>query len=95
SASELGMELPGCIRGRYVEDPYFRKIVAKPDEFQHFQYVDGLLYKREEGSHLLCVPDIRVGSRKLREILLKHAHSLLAHLGSKKTLDYLRAELWW
>nr|VWO95354.1 Uncharacterized protein [Ganoderma boninense] len=90
SASELGMELPGCLRGRYVEDPYFRKIVAKSGEFPHFQYIDGLLFKLEGNTHLLCVPDIRIGSRKLREVLLRHAHSVLAHLGSRKTLDYIR-----
>ena len=64
TAGEPGMEMPGCIRGRYVEDPYFRKIFAAPDQFANFQYVDGLLYKvTEEGTHLLCIPDIRVGSR--------------------------------
>lgn len=31
----------------------------------------------------------------MREIVLKHAHSLLAHLGAKKTLEYLRCEVWW
>ncbi|KAJ3000255.1 hypothetical protein NUW54_g6809 [Trametes sanguinea] len=36
-----------------------------------------------------------MGSRRLREILLRQAHSVLAHLGTKKTLAYLRDEVWW
>ena len=96
TAGESGMELPGCMRGRYVEDPYFKKIFAAPDQFPHFKYVDGLLYKvMDDGAHLLCIPDILVGSRWLREVLLRHAHSILAHLGTRKTAEYLRGEVWW
>lgn len=92
TASEPGMEMPACIRGQYVEDPYFKKIFVDPDQFEHFKYIDGLLYKvSEEGTHLLCIPDILIGSRRLREVLLRHAHSILAHLGTRKTLEYTRA----
>ncbi|TFK78921.1 hypothetical protein K466DRAFT_506499, partial [Polyporus arcularius HHB13444] len=95
TASELGLSFPTCLRGRYTEDAYFRKIAADPAAFPLFQYTDGLLYKQEGDSCLLCVPDVLLGPRKAREILIRHAHSLLAHLGSRKTLDYLRGELWW
>ena len=96
TAGESGMEMPGCMRGRYVEDPYFKRIFAAPDQFQHFRYVDGLLYKvTEEGLYLLYIPDIMVGSRQIREVLLRHAHSILAHLGTRKTVEYLRGEVWW
>ncbi len=96
TASEPGMELPGCMRGRYVKDPYFKKIFASLDQFPHFRNVDGLLYKvSDEETYQLCIPDILVGSCRLREVLLRHAHSVLAHLGTRKTLDYLRREVWW
>ncbi|TFK78875.1 hypothetical protein K466DRAFT_506587, partial [Polyporus arcularius HHB13444] len=95
TASELGLALPGDLRGRYVEDPYFRKIVRSPAEFPHFEYRDGLLYQRDHAVYRLCIPDILIGTRRLREILLKHAHSVLAHLGPRKTLEYLRSEVWW
>ncbi|RDX43294.1 hypothetical protein OH76DRAFT_1307167, partial [Lentinus brumalis] len=95
TASEVGMALPGCLRGRYAEDTFFRKILATPDQFPHFVYTDGLLYKKQAGTHLLCIPDVLFGSRRLREILLRHAHSIHAHLGTKKILEYLRAEVWW
>ncbi|TFK79387.1 hypothetical protein K466DRAFT_505652, partial [Polyporus arcularius HHB13444] len=95
TASELGMRLPGDLRGRYVEDAYFKKIIRSPAQFPHFQYTDGLLYQKDGAVYRLCIPDILVGSRRLREILLRHAHSLLAHLGHKKTLELLRTEVWW
>ncbi|KAJ2968610.1 hypothetical protein NUW54_g13166 [Trametes sanguinea] len=90
------MELPECLRNRYAEDPYFKRILEAPEHFTGFEYVDGLLYEKHgEATYRLCIPDIRVGSRKLREVLLKSAHSVLAHLGTRKTLEYLRSEVWW
>ena len=57
------MELPGSLWGQYVEDSFFRKIFAAPDQFSYFKYVDGLLYKlTEEGVYLLCILDIMIGS---------------------------------
>ena len=96
TAGEPGMELPGCIRGHYVEDPYFKKIFAAPDQFPQFKYIDSLLYKvTDDGAYLLCVPDILMGLHRLREVLLWHVHSILAHLGTHKTLEYLCGEVWW
>lgn len=43
----------------------------------------------------MCVPDIMVGNRKAREVVITHAHSILAHLGARKTLWYLRESVWW
>ncbi|PIL23014.1 hypothetical protein GSI_14321 [Ganoderma sinense ZZ0214-1] len=95
TASELGMQLPSGLHGRYAEDKFFRKIAAAPHEFPHFEYTDGLLYKKQGNAYLLCIPDVRIGSRRLREVLIRHAHSILAHLRSRKTLEYLRSEVWW
>ena len=81
TAGDTGMQLPGGFRGRYSEDPYFRKIVSSPSDHPLFEYNDGLLYKRHGDTYLLCVPDILVGSRRVREILIRHTHSILAHLG--------------
>ncbi len=81
--------------GRYREDGYFRKVVNNIAGSPHFIYPDGLLYKIQDGSHLLCIPDVYVGTRRIWEIILRHSHSILAHLGFRKTLDYLRAKVWW
>ena len=36
-----------------------------------------------------------VDGQNVREHLIEQAHSLLAHLGTTKTLTYLREHLWW
>ncbi|OJT02036.1 Retrovirus-related Pol polyprotein from transposon 17.6 [Trametes pubescens] len=95
TASEPGVQLPGALRGRYVEDAFFRKIMDAPSQFPHFALVDGLLYKKDDGAYRLCIPDVLFGTRNLKEIVIRQAHSLLAHLGSKKTMAYLRDEVWW
>ncbi|KAL7284480.1 hypothetical protein ACG7TL_001771 [Trametes sanguinea] len=95
SAGELGVPLPEGLRGRYTDDPYFRRILKCPDEFPQFALIDGLLYKDEEGTTFLCIPDVMFGTRRIREVILRHAHSILAHLGHEKTLAYLRGEVWW
>ena len=92
------MEMPGCMCSCYIEDPYFKKIFVSPEQFPQFKYIDGLLklYKvTDNGAYLLCVPDILVGSRKLHEVILHHTHSILVHLGTCKTLEYLHGEVWW
>jgi len=89
------VNLPSCLRNRYSSDEFFKRIVGNVKEFKNFEFEDGLLSVKSAGKVLLCIPDIAIGGRKIREILIKHAHSLLAHLGSAKTLSYLRESVWW
>jgi len=44
---------------------------------------------------VICVPNIKVGNRRLQEMIVDQAHSMLAHLGAYKTLSYLREFVWW
>ena len=41
------------------------------------------------------MPDILIDGRKARERLITQAHSVLAHLGTVKTLAYLHDHVWW
>ncbi|KIL59511.1 hypothetical protein M378DRAFT_30681, partial [Amanita muscaria Koide BX008] len=79
----------------YGEDPFFAKILAKPTEYADFREEDGLILKRVGDVEALCIPDITISGRNAREIIISHVHSLLAHLGYKKTLQVLREETWW
>jgi len=36
-----------------------------------------------------------IGSRKIWEIIISQAHSILAHLGAQKTIYYLKDNVWW
>ena len=73
----------------------FNLIIDKPKEFQNFDVEDGLIYMKEAGRRLLCIPKILVNNRSIREIIIAEAHSMLAHLGASKTLSYLRDHVWW
>lgn len=57
--------------------------------------MDGLVVLRDDGAERLCIPDVLTDGRSLHEIVISHAHSLLAHLGAYKTLCLLRDHVWW
>ncbi|KAF9492589.1 hypothetical protein BDN71DRAFT_1351567, partial [Pleurotus eryngii] len=89
SSSNEGIDVPSEIKDKYGEDVVFKNIVARPNEFRNYEVDKGLLYLRRDGKRVLCVPLVYVKGRNVREIIIAEAHSLLAHLGALKTLDYL------
>ncbi|CAK5276903.1 unnamed protein product, partial [Mycena citricolor] len=56
---------------------------------------DGLVYLRNKDHVALCIPRIELDGRSVQEIVISEAHSILAHLGPRKTLDYLKEYVWW
>ncbi|KAI0374720.1 hypothetical protein BV20DRAFT_913647, partial [Pilatotrama ljubarskyi] len=95
SDSSEGVHLQKEIRQRYGEDPFFGDILKNPKHFKNFVVEDGLVLLKEQGRELLCIPNIIVNGRNIREIVISHAHSLLAHLGPHKTSSLLRDHVWW
>ncbi|OSD01086.1 hypothetical protein PYCCODRAFT_1370133, partial [Trametes coccinea BRFM310] len=94
SASD-GIHLESAIKGRFKEDPFFEPILANPRQYKNFVVKDGLVYLRDCGRELICIPHVLVDGRNVREIVITHAHSLLAHLGAAKTVNLLRDHVWW
>ena len=83
-------------KGRYKEDSFFQKILDTPKAFKNFSLTeDGFIRLKLPDRIVVCIPDIKIGERTLREMVIDQAHSLLAHLGAKKTLSYLREYVWW
>ncbi|KAJ3475739.1 hypothetical protein NLI96_g11638 [Meripilus lineatus] len=95
ATAEEGINLTSELRNRYSEDKFFKEIIEHPRNHKNFEYRDGILTIKMDGTQLLCIPDIRIRNRSVREIVISHAHSLLAHLGSYKTLRFLRDHIWW
>jgi transposase InsO family protein len=87
--------LPFCLRNRYEEDPFFKNILEAPKEYKNFELEGGLIFLKVDNKRLLCIPRIVVEGRSAQEVVISHAHSLLAHLGAHKTLIYLRDHVWW
>ncbi|KAI0366026.1 hypothetical protein BV20DRAFT_953211, partial [Pilatotrama ljubarskyi] len=90
-----GVDLLGVLRGRYTEDKFFQAILEQPKQFKNFRCEGGLVYLKDNSREVLCIPDVLVNERSVREIVILHAHSLLAHLGPYKTLSMLRDHVWW
>ncbi|KAJ2911813.1 hypothetical protein MD484_g8600, partial [Candolleomyces efflorescens] len=93
--STAGIDLIHELRDSYSQDPIFKPIVAKPSEFRNFVVENGIVYLKENSKRLLCIPKVLILGRNAREIVIDEAHSLLAHLGASKTIEYLRHHVWW
>ncbi|OJT03699.1 Transposon Ty3-I Gag-Pol polyprotein [Trametes pubescens] len=90
-----GIHLKTELRGQYEEDGLFKAVLESPKQHKNFIVLDGLVFLRERGCELLCIPNVIIRGRSAWEIGITHAHSLLAHLGTSKTASLLRDHVWW
>lgn len=71
-------------------------LAQHPREHRMFHVLDSHVYHCSNAmGDLLCIPDIKIDGRSVCELCISQAHSILAHLGSRKTIAYLRGEVWW
>ncbi|KAE9401245.1 hypothetical protein BT96DRAFT_745930, partial [Gymnopus androsaceus JB14] len=94
TASRSKLDLEVILKNQYKNDSIFKKIIDKPKDFQNFEVSDGLVYLKLRDRKVLCIPKLTINGRNIRECIIDEAHSLLAHLGPKKTMDYLRDHVW-
>ncbi|CAA7268279.1 unnamed protein product [Cyclocybe aegerita] len=90
-----GIDILKEIRNNYSSDTVFKPVVEKPSEYKNFDVKDGFVYLKQGDRKLLGIPSIKVNNRSAQEIIITEGHSVLAHLGFKKTYDYLRESVWW
>jgi hypothetical protein len=93
--NDTGLDLLIEIKGHYQDDSTFKSILERPKDFRNFEVVDDLIYIKMNGRNLLCIPKLMIDGRQLYETIIAEAHSMLAHLGPNKTLNYLRDHVWW
>ena len=80
----------------YPEDKFLSNIVENPECYNKFELRKGILWTRNrQGEHVLCIPKGTVEGKTLRGSLLDACHRTLGHLGSHKTLEYVRRWFWW
>lgn len=89
SQSTPGLDLLAEFCGKYGLDPTFQSILARPRDFLNFKVDGQLVYLKRPEGRVLCIPKILVQGRSAHEVVILEAHSMLAHLGAGKTLDYL------
>lgn len=83
-------------KGWYKEDLFFQKILETPKAFKNFSLTkDRFICINLPDRTVICIPDIKISEWMLQEMVINQAHSLLAHLGAKKTLSYLHEYIWW
>ena len=95
SESLQGLDLLAELRGKFELDPSFKTIIDKPNDFRNFEVERQLVYLKTQGKRVLCIPKVMIQGRNAREFVISEAHSMLAHLGASKTLDYLKDHVWW
>ena len=95
TSSDLSVPLVESVRNRYNEDKFFELILVNPGEFTNFLVEDGLVFFISEGAKTIAIPDIKAGGWNIRELITSQAHSILTHLGDKKTATYMRDQVWW
>jgi Integrase zinc binding domain len=84
------------IKDGYARHQAWRGILSEPKNFPKFSIVDGLIFRlADSGDPLLMLPDAAHRGEKIIGIAIEHAHGILGHLGSKKTLDYVHKHYWW
>ncbi|KAI0038192.1 hypothetical protein FA95DRAFT_1505977, partial [Auriscalpium vulgare] len=90
-----GTFLPAVIHG-YADDPTFKKILSDPKAHERFTvHGDLITTHNRAGEEVLCVPSTLHGKRRLTEIVIDLAHTMLGHFGPQKTADYIRRFYWW
>jgi hypothetical protein len=81
--STEGTDIVNKIRHNYNGDSLFKPILKNPTQFRHFK-IKGLIYLKEQGKSLLCIPKIIIEGHSAQEIVISEAH-----------LVYLRDHIWW
>ena len=82
-------------KDQYLQDDFYKKVMDAPKAFKNFEIADGFICLNLHDQMVWCMPDIQVGERHLQESIINQVHSLLAHLGARKTLSYLHEYVWW
>jgi len=90
-----GIDLSKELSGKYIHDSLFHKVLENPKHFKNFEVSEGLIFLKQNGVKLLCIPNIEIKGHNVHELIISEAHSFLAHLGAQKTVAYLRDHVWW
>jgi hypothetical protein len=84
------IDVPKFVQNKYEQDLFFKDILANPKAYRNFEVQDGRVYMHLEETKVVSIPHLEFKGHNLREIVISEAHSVLAHLGPKKTVDYPR-----
>jgi hypothetical protein len=84
----VGEDLLNTVCAAYASDTKFGRIVANMGQHPDFTIREGLLYFSHR--ELLCVPEARLNTRRVAEIIIDTAHTAVGHMGRQRTLASVR-----
>ncbi len=80
----------------YEDDALCRKVVANPTHHERFRLQDGIVeHMNNRKQWVRVIPNAKYGRKRLTQVIIDHAHTLLGHLGTQRTTDYIRRWFWW
>jgi RNase H-like domain found in reverse transcriptase/Reverse transcriptase (RNA-dependent DNA polymerase)/Integrase zinc binding domain len=89
-------ELIKTFKKGYKDDSLFKKVKENPKDYPKLQIEEGIIYATSRaGRKVICIPDTLSKKRRVREIVIDHAHRILGHRGTEKTTEYIRRWYWW
>jgi hypothetical protein len=98
SAISLSQFLTAIVEGYKTDTQFSKVLTAGVDSGIYTVDSNGLLYLAMPGAHRVCIPDIKVGKERslnLRELLISHAHEIVAHRGFGPTHKRLQGQFYW
>ena len=94
---EWQVDLARIVQKHYHEDPVFAKILVHLDAHQQFGVREGLIWtKNQMGQDIVCLPwKAFLRDRRLVEIIIDQAHTMIGHFGQSATTRYIQRYYWW
>ena len=88
--------LTKAVRHAYRKYKLYSKILEKPRVHALFSIKDNLIFtKNLLKQNVLCVPrEAFHNGRRVIEIIIDHAHTIIGHFGQFKTTQYIRRYFW-
>ena len=84
------------IASMYPEDPFFAPIYLHPEQYNKFDlHKDYLWTRNRAGERVICVPRGLLKGKSIRGCIIGACHTTVGHLGTSKTLEYIRRWFWW
>jgi len=94
---ERDIDLASVVSKFYHKDPMFSKILTQPEAHLGFRIKQNLIWTKNQMKHdVVCLPwKAFLRGRRLVEVILDNAHTMIGHFGQSSTLWYIHRYYWW
>ncbi|KEP46697.1 putative Ty3/Gypsy polyprotein/retrotransposon [Rhizoctonia solani 123E] len=86
-------ELMAIVKNATPTDKFFGRICADIKAHSDFEKRDDMLIYKPWNA--ICIPEAFLKKRRVAEVIVDLGHTALGHMGSRKTVAYIRRWYWW